>query len=108
MLSKLDYKTVFECPISIKSHSFTLLAHVTANPWPRLGVIIAKRFMKKAVDRNRVRRLIRESFRLNQQHLSRLDIVVLVRCNCADQSNGALYNCLRKLWQDLNRRCNKG
>lgn len=107
LLSKLDYSAVFESPISIRSPFFTLLAHPTSNSWPRLGVIVAKRFLKKAVDRNRVRRLIRESFRLNQQHLAGLDIVVLLRCNCAAEPNGVLYNCLRKQWQDLSRRSKK-
>ncbi len=71
----------------------------------RLGVIVAKRVMKRAVDRNRVRRLIRESFRHHQQSLSGLDIVVLVRCNCSDKPSGVLLNCLKKQWQGLTVRC---
>lgn len=89
--------------MSIRSQFFRFLAHPTANTGPRLGVIVAKRFLKKAVDRNRVRRLVRESFRLNQHDLGGLDIVVLLRCNCAAELNGALYNCLRKQWQGLSR-----
>lgn len=35
--------------------------------------------MKLAVDRNRLKRLVRESFRLQQLHLSGLDLVVIIK-----------------------------
>ncbi|MBP6103674.1 MAG: ribonuclease P protein component [Gammaproteobacteria bacterium] len=104
LLTKADYSAVFANPISLKSSYFTMLAR-PHSAGARLGVIVAKRIMKHAVDRNRVRRLIRESFRHHQQALSGLDIVVLVRCNCADKPSGVLLSCLRKQWQDLIARC---
>jgi len=44
----------------------------------RLGVTLAKRFIKKATHRNKIRRQIKESFRL-QANLKNLDIVVQTR-----------------------------
>lgn len=46
-------------------------------PYARLGLAIAKRAVPSAVDRNRIRRLIRESFRYRQSKLVGLDIVVV-------------------------------
>ena len=46
---------------------------------PRLGVIVAKRVLRRAVDRNRAKRLIRETFRCAKASLPALDIVVQVR-----------------------------
>ena len=42
----------------------------------RLGMVIAKRLLSRAVDRNRVRRCVRETFRLQQQDLPACDFVV--------------------------------
>jgi ribonuclease P protein component len=43
---------------------------------PRLGMIIAKRLLARAVDRNRVKRCVRESFRLVLPELPACDFVV--------------------------------
>jgi ribonuclease P protein component len=50
-----------------------------ASTRPRLGMAIAKKWMPRAVDRNRVRRLIRESFRRHQASLPNRDYVVFAR-----------------------------
>ena len=47
---------------------------------PRLGIAAPKRYIKTAVQRNRIKRVIRESFRVNQGRLSNTDVVILVRC----------------------------
>ena len=44
--------------------------------FPRLGMIVAKRVLGRAVDRNRVKRCIRESFRLVLPELPACDFVV--------------------------------
>ena len=44
----------------------------------RLGMVVAKRLFKRAVDRNRMRRVIRETFRLYSPQLAAVDIVVRV------------------------------
>ena len=43
---------------------------------PRLGVVVAKKLLKKAVDRNRVKRIIREQFRRLRVTLPACDLIV--------------------------------
>lgn len=45
-------------------------------PYGRLATIVPKRFVRLAVERNRIRRLIREAFRLQQQRFRECDVVI--------------------------------
>lgn len=58
-----------------------MLAKAGARGEARLGMVVAKRHVKAAVARNRIKRFIREAFRLQQRRLAGLDIVVVVRDN---------------------------
>lgn len=64
--------------------------------------VSAKR-VRKAVGRNRVRRLVRESFRRSQQVLAGLDIVVVVKEAAARADNQAISRSLDAHWQRLHR-----
>lgn len=46
---------------------------------PRLGLVVGKKTAKLAVDRNYMKRVLRELFRLNQHNLPSLDLVVQVQ-----------------------------
>ena len=46
---------------------------------PRLGLIVAKKTAKLAVNRNYMRRVLRELFRLNQHNIASLDLVIQVQ-----------------------------
>ena len=59
-----------------RSDRFRLSARPNALPYARLALVVPKRYAPRAVDRNRVRRLIREVFRLNQRRLAGEDLVV--------------------------------
>lgn len=73
---------------------------------PRLGITVSKKNVRKAHDRNRVKRLIRESFRLNQHKLPHADIVVVVKKGLDKQTNEQIFVLLEKLWKKLTKRCN--
>jgi ribonuclease P protein component len=44
--------------------------------YPRLALIVPKRLAPRSVRRNRIRRLMREAFRLRQEHLGGWDYVL--------------------------------
>lgn len=67
----------------------------------RLGMAIAKKALRRAHERNRIRRLIRESFRQQRHALPSVDVVVLCRPEVLTMSNAALFQQLEGLWLRL-------
>ena len=67
----------------------------------RLGLVVAKRNLKTAVARHRVKRVIREFFRLNHRQLGAQDVVVSALPQAVEMDNLELRNCLEKLWNKL-------
>ncbi|CAM4134973.1 ribonuclease P protein component [Shewanella denitrificans] len=106
MLTPAQFKSVFSNPIKASSAEITLLAIPNIEQHPRLGLTVAKRFVKRANQRNRIKRVIRESFRLNQHDIPALDIVVLVRNGVMEMENADLNKLIEKLWRKLSRRYN--
>ena len=68
---------------------------------PRLGLAISKRRARRAVDRKRIKRIIRESFRVNAAQLPAVDIIVLARRTTATSDNRQLYASLTSHWNAL-------
>lgn len=66
---------------------------------PRLGVIVTKRYSKKAVIRNKLKRIIRESFRYSVQSLKAFDYVVIVRHNKPIMNYLHFRRDIDKVWQ---------
>jgi ribonuclease P protein component len=83
----------------------TLLAISNDRDNPRLGLVISRKAARTAVARNRIKRLVRESFRHARQQLGGLDIVVIGRPGIALQANQAFAESLDKLWKKLIKTC---
>lgn len=88
-------------------HYFTVLAVQSETETARLGLVVAKRNARRAVDRNRIKRLVRESFRLHRLELPPLDIVVLARHAARQADNSTLFGSLKRHWLYLSRICAK-
>ncbi|MEM1080144.1 MAG: ribonuclease P protein component [Pseudomonadota bacterium] len=69
-----------------------------ATSGPRLGIGVTRKVHTSAVVRNRVRRLIRESFRLRQFRIVPQDYVVRARPAAAHADNATLRQALDQLW----------
>ncbi len=70
---------------------------------PRLGLVFSKKNVRRAVDRNRLKRLARESIRLQQQRLPSVDIVILARRGVHELDNDSLHRQLHGMWKRLTR-----
>jgi ribonuclease P protein component len=70
----------------------------------RLGIIASKKTLPNAVDRNRVKRIIREAFRQHSIKFCTLDLVVLVRRAYAQECSLRCGN-LETLFSRIENRC---
>ncbi|MBD8881667.1 ribonuclease P protein component [Rhodanobacter sp. 7MK24] len=70
-------------------------------PHARLGLAISKRASKLAVDRNRLKRLLRESFRNIRDRLPPVDVVVMAREQAVQLSGAELLAEADALWRRL-------
>jgi len=102
LLSSGAYKKVFEQNKKVSDNSFLILARKKQQDCPRMGLAVAKKVLRFAVDRNRLKRLIRESFRQHKTQLKSFDVVVMVRKDCQKFNNSQLLLKLDKLWNKLN------
>lgn len=106
ILKPSDYKKVFSIPIKSTDKYFTVLAIRNELQHARLGLAIAKKTIRRAVDRNLIKRVIRESFRIQQRDLGTIDIVVLARKEALEVPSIQLRSSLQKHWKKLADRCN--
>lgn len=108
LLNAGDFRYVFEKSVSkTYCHGFLLLVAPGKQANTRLGFVIGKKHIKLAVVRNRYKRIFRESFRLNQQQLPSVDIVVLATKGAGQTSPEEVSQNLDKAWQQLKRRFDK-
>jgi ribonuclease P protein component len=103
LLTATDYSNVFDNnSLRVSARHFLILAYKKPdNESGRLGLVIAKKNVKLASQRNRIKRLIRESFRLRQNELKELDIVVLARRGLDQKNNTQISDELTRLWNAL-------
>lgn len=84
---------------------FVVATRSSGGTQPRLGLSIAARTVGNAVRRNRIKRLIRESFRQHQHELPALDIVVNARSGARQAENAVLVRSLERHWRSLVKQC---
>jgi len=107
LLKATEFKWVFDKAVRSSDQYFTVLARPNENEFPRLGLAISKKRARLAVTRNRLKRLIRESFRHKQHELVCANIIVLAGQHCSNANNSRLLQSLEKHWQKLNKLCAK-
>jgi ribonuclease P protein component len=107
LLTPTHFEYVFNNAIPAVSPQITLLARTNNINNPRLGITLAKKRVKQANERNRIKRIIRESFRLQKQKIPNVDIVVVGKTGLDKLSNQELFSLLNKLWKKLAQRCAK-
>ena len=74
-----DFSSVFNLRKRIASQHLVMRFRLNVANVPRLGLIVSKKTAKLAVQRNYMRRVLRELFRLNQQQLPIIDLVIQVQ-----------------------------
>ena len=116
LVKPIEFKRVFKRSRVSSDHCFKILFRLNDERCNRLGMAVSRQIDKRAVGRNRIKRVIRESFRENF-HLSEetsgpgmpvtggvrsrqsfVDLVVLPRKGCATICNKRLFESLEGHW----------
>ena len=108
LLNAKDYSRVFDGTEVRASHKhLLLLAKINNEPGHRLGLVIAKKNARLAVQRNRIKRIAREFFRALPTSETSMDVVLLARRGIDQLDNAELSSILRQQWQKLERHAAK-
>jgi ribonuclease P protein component len=99
LADKPSFSRVFKKAGRSRDKMFTVLYRSNGAQKSRLGLAIGKKNCRLATGRNRLKRLIRESFRRQQETLPGLDIVVLNQPAAARANNGELFDSLETHWK---------
>ena len=99
LLNAADFQNVFSEPPLRASHQHCLiLAKPNTLGYDRLGLVIAKKNIRLAVHRNRIKRLIRESFRHLPSNNAGIDAIVLARKGLGEIDNSGVTQIMDKQW----------
>lgn len=102
LLNAADYSRVFDDTTARASHRhLLLLARPNQQHGHRLGLVVAKKNVRLAAQRNRVKRIVREVFRHQSVTDPALDVVFLARRGIDRLDNAQLSSILREQWQHL-------
>ena len=75
-----DFRRAFERRRSVSDSSLIIHGIENGRDYSRLGIAVARKKIRAASDRNRIKRVIREAFRLSKQDIpAGIDLIVLPR-----------------------------
>jgi ribonuclease P protein component len=102
---RAQFDRVFDQKCSSGDRLFAVHAARMDDLGPRLGLVVSRRVSTKAVTRNRIKRLVRESFRLALPELDSLDIVVVARSATATETAATIRTSLTRHWKKVIKQC---
>lgn len=100
-----EFKRVFSSGRRVHGGPFVVVFWQNQHGAPRLGLSIAKRHARRAVDRNRIKRQIREDFRHRASKLPALDCVVYLSRSGDSNGNATLRSALDGAWRKVKHTC---
>jgi ribonuclease P protein component len=103
--SKLQFDAVYAGGRRIDDRYFALRVKPNGLAHPRVGLAVAVKTAGNGVKRNRLRRLVRESFRLAQFQLPGVDVVVAAKYPAAEAPAASLRDSLATLWKRVASSC---
>lgn len=102
LLSEKEFTPVFSQPdFRVSSRFLLILARITDQDRARLGIVVGKKNVARSVQRNRIKRIIRESFRCRKGDFGTIDLVVLARKGLDGFDNCDIQAQLNSLFDEL-------
>lgn len=105
LLSPVEFARVFKSGRRGGDRWFNVVVAPGSCPFARLGLAVSRKVSRSAVQRNRIKRLVRESFRKHSPQLPALDIVVMARPGAAECDNPQLATSIDALLERTARTC---
>lgn len=99
LIKKSDYDNVFQGANKVATAHFILFFRRNTLGYSRLGLALSRKKIAKAHDRNRIKRLLRESFRYDV--LPSVDIVVLAKQDASKVNHKVLLGQLSLAWEKI-------
>jgi ribonuclease P protein component len=101
ILKRSEFVELSSAGRAVRSDLFIAVVLLSRGERSRLGLTVSRK-VGGAVVRNRIKRLAREHFRLNQRLLQRpMDINLIARKAAGRQSNQAIFQALQKIFAEL-------
>lgn len=101
MLAARDFDALRKNSRRIAGRHFHAEYRSNALPLARLGLAVSRRVSKRAVQRNRLKRLVRESFRRHLSELPAVDVLVIARSSAVAVDGAELLADLAALWRRI-------
>ncbi|NIG99368.1 MAG: ribonuclease P protein component [Buchnera aphidicola (Periphyllus acericola)] len=98
LLTSRQYKFVLKNSYKVQFNEIIILGRVNNFNYPRLGISISKQNVRNSVERNYIKRLVREFFRVHKNNLLLMDYVVIVKKKIFRYKNRIFLNKLKYLW----------
>jgi ribonuclease P protein component len=105
LLKPAEFKHVFDQRQSQHNALFGVYTARNTLNHARVGLVVSKKVSKRAVVRNKIKRLVRESFRLQQAALGSIDFVIVAKTPLADVATDTITTTLQPLWSKAIKRC---
>ena len=105
LVCSTEYQSVITHGCRSKDTLFVVYAEGNGRQFGRLGVTVSRRVAPKAVERNRIKRAIKESFRHQQKILMGLDIVTIARGATQGIGTKQLFVSLEGHWRRADQQC---
>ena len=101
ILKRPEFLNLAECGKKISDRHFIIVFQPNDMGRTRLGITVTKK-VGSAVTRNRIKRQLREFFRLNRQHMKgHWDINIIVKQKTAGIDTGQVHKSLTRLFHRI-------
>ncbi|MBZ0223616.1 MAG: ribonuclease P protein component [Dokdonella sp.] len=101
LLSAADFAALRSGSRRLSGRCYTAQCKPANGPGARLGLAVSRRVSKLAVERNRIKRIARDSFRRHRHLLGARDILLIANPSAAEADNASLHAELDQLWQRI-------
>lgn len=105
LVHKAQFDAVYQRGSKLGDSCFLVLIKANELNFARLGLSVSARTVGNAVNRNRIKRVIRNSFRLNAANLPAVDVVINTRSGARAAPNEVLAERLAQHWKNVVKRC---